>query len=65
MGFYAEKHTINADHWEEVESAEYSEIKDEYFCPEGWYEEMWESEYISETPSPTHWMPLPAPPESE
>ena len=46
MGFYAKKYTIDADNWEHVERADYCEEKDQYFCPEGWHEEMWEAEYF-------------------
>ncbi len=46
MGFYAAKHTVDADHWEELEGADYCEESDRYFCSEGWVEETWEGEYI-------------------
>lgn len=49
-----------ADDW-----LEYDEEKDEYFCPEGWYENQhnwgeYSSLFISQPV--THWMPLPAAP---
>lgn len=65
IGFYAAKHTVDADYWDDVECADYSEDKDQYFCPEGWHEEGWELEYISDVTGVTHWMPLPEPPEDE
>ena len=65
MGFYAAKHTLYADHWEDVYIADYSEELDGYFCPEGWQEEMWEAEYHLPVAKVTHWMSLPAPPEGK
>jgi len=65
MGFYAAKHKISADMWEETEAADYSEEKDEYFCPEGWHEEAWEADYHYPVPNVSHWMPLPPPPEAK
>ena len=48
---------------------EYCEEKDEYFCCEGWYEniENWDeytAVHVSEGKI-THWMPLPEPPSDE
>lgn len=60
MGFYAKKHTISADSWDEVDLADYCEEKDKFFCPEGWHEEMWEAEFFYSVPHKvTHWMPQP------
>lgn len=51
----------------ESENYEYSEEKDEYFTPEGWYEiiDNWdEFSHVSINYIPTHWMPLPPEPPS-
>lgn len=45
--------------------AEYSEEKDDYYTPEGWYEDIdnWDDySHVKLQHSPTHWMPLPLPP---
>lgn len=44
------------------EYSEYSEEKDEYFAPEGWYEmiDNWDDySHVAIYYDPTHWMPLP------
>ena len=48
---------------------EYNEEKDAYFTPAGWYEQIdnwgdFSSVHIYEG-SPSHWMPLPAPPQEK
>ena len=67
IAFYAPKLTIeqndDGDGW-----SEYDEANDRYCLPEGWYEcvDNWD-EYSSVHIAgidPTHWMPLPPPPES-
>lgn len=66
-GFYAPKFCIEQD-VEYGEFIDYDEITDRYFLPEGWYEsiENWD-EYSSVSLEaeyePTHWMPLPDPPQ--
>ena len=59
--FYAPKFSIDADSYEG--DADYSEEKNEYFIPEGWYEQ---NEYEDTNWyvgfKPTHWQPLPTPP---
>lgn len=59
---YAAKFALAAS--EEDEVADYDEVADEYYCPEGWYEsnEFEEIHYRIEGEI-THWMPLPDPPE--
>lgn len=45
--------------------ADYSEEKDEYYTPEGWYEDIdnWdEYSHVKINHIPTHWQPLPEPP---
>ncbi len=66
-GFYAVKHTLDADNWEDCEAADYDESTDQYWCPEGWHEEMTSDccDYFYSLDRVTHWMPLPEPPEAE
>lgn len=45
IGFYAEKNTVSANHWENIEHAYFCEEEDAYFCYQGWHEEMWSDEY--------------------
>ncbi|MCP4484764.1 MAG: DUF551 domain-containing protein [Flavobacteriaceae bacterium] len=61
-GFYAAKHTLDADNWEECEGADYEEAADRYWCPEGWYEEMTSEhcDYFYPIDGVTDWQPLPA-----
>ena len=46
MGFYVPKHHMSAENWDDVDCADYCEEEDEYYCPEGWHEEMWEAEHF-------------------
>jgi hypothetical protein len=63
LGIYAKKHTIEANDWDYTEAADYDEETDNYYCPEGWVEDPYESEYTYPVEGITHWMPLPEPPE--
>lgn len=50
------------------EWAEYNEELDEYFTPEGWYEDVYndigeEYSMIHHTEKPKYWMSIPTPPE--
>jgi hypothetical protein len=48
--------------------AVYNEETDEYYCPEGWYEQQRFNEeygYILMDIEPRYWMPLPQPPTDE
>lgn len=63
MGFYSKKQTLDADFWEETDGADYCEETGQYFCPEGWHEEMHESEYFYYVSDKViAWMPRPNPP---
>lgn len=62
IGRFIERYTEESSE----EHAEYSEEDDNYFTPEGWYENQFNwgdyaSIFISDTP--THWMSLPEPPQ--
>lgn len=59
IGFYAAKHELTVDHWEDEECADYDEEQDQYFCHEGWHEDMWEGEYFLPVVGVSHWMPEP------
>ena len=52
----------------ESEIAEYDEATDNYYDPAGWYESIdnWEdySHVVVHEGQPSHWMPLPEPPNS-
>ncbi len=60
--FYVAKHTLDADDWEDWEDADYDEAADQYWCPEGWYEEMTSEhcDYFYPVGGVTDWQPLPA-----
>ena len=55
------------DHDSDELIADYSEDRDAYFWPAGWYEviENWDDYAHLAMPRPTHWMPLPAPPQNK
>jgi len=61
---YARKFELEiSGEWDEL--SEYCAEKDQYFCPEGWYEQQvnWgDYAYIHINEQVTHWMPLPEPP---
>lgn len=59
IGFYAAKHTINEDEWEEGVDADYCEDDDQYYCPEGWYEDLWEGECFYPLSGVVGWQKLP------
>ena len=59
--FYAPKHTMEQNG--DSDWIDYSEEKDEYFLPEGWYEANdYEETHWHVTDTVTHWRPLPEPP---
>jgi len=60
VGRFVARHTVEID--TDGDFDDYSEEKDAYFTPEGWYEDQWNwSDYsgISIREKVTHWMPLP------
>lgn len=46
FGFYAAEKTISAEDWENEEAAEYDPKTDLHWCPEGWHEEAYSSEFF-------------------
>lgn len=59
---YAAPKTLPSD--PDSEDGEYDEDTDEYYCPEGWYEENdFEEPHWRITDPVTHWMPMPEGPE--
>ena len=69
IGEYVPKYTVEAhdDSFNDFEWADYSEDKDEYYIPEGWYELGWcgDSGYEPIDGEVTHWRLLPRPPERD
>lgn len=58
------KHITTDDFNYEGDDAEYDEDKDEYWTPQGWYENQYEPDTSWRLPEEkvTHWMPLPPAP---
>lgn len=63
--FYAPRWTVEGSIEDECEASEYNEEDDNYYLREGWYEtnEHEDVHWMVDFPV-THWMPLPAPPNS-
>lgn len=67
VGQYVRQYELESS-FDDGDWAEYSEEKDEYFCPEGWYEQQinWDDyAFIHINEKVTHWMPLPEPPNNQ
>jgi hypothetical protein len=61
---HAPHFTLSEDDWGEFEPhADYDEVTDRTYWPEGWYEsDQHEERQFRLEREPTHWMPLPQPP---
>jgi hypothetical protein len=63
---YARPWTLEVEQGAEWEGCDYDDVEDQYYCPEGWYEENDGSEALMRVGGEvTHWQPLPAPPVSD
>lgn len=63
--FYAERFTIETSSDDDGDWIEYSEEKDEYYLPAGWYEcNEYEDNHWHVSDPVTHWMPLPSAPDN-
>lgn len=62
---YAPQFTVESS-MEDEECVDYDAEKDNYYLPEGWYEQNeFEDTHWHVDASITHWMPLPDPPEGK
>jgi hypothetical protein len=59
-GWYAHKHSI-LDEGDYYEQADYSEEKDDYYFPEGFWEVPWEAEAAYPLSNITHWAEIQLP----